>query len=76
MTREWIEKMNKEYDEKFEIVKRTCEFHHAAYVRVYVSRRIKGIVKPYKGMFGAGYKVYRPYGNSTQYSIVEYWIEK
>ena len=74
--KEWIEKANKEYDEKFEIVKRTCELHHDAYFKGYVSRRIKGIVKPYKGIYGKGYKIYLPNWGSTRYSVVEYWIYK
>jgi len=74
--KEWIEKANEEYKMLFSQVEKTCEFHHASLTRRYVSRRIAGYIKPYKGMFGVGYKVYKPYGNSTQYSIVEYWIEK
>jgi hypothetical protein len=74
--KEWIEKVNKEYDEKIEIVKRTCVMHHASYFKGYVSRRTKGFIEPYIGKYGRGYKIYLPNWSSTWFSVVQYWIEK
>ena len=74
--KEWIEKMNKEYDEKFAFVEKKCKFHHSAYYRGYVSRRLTGYIKPYKGKFGEGFAIYKPNWGSTRYAVVEYWIEK
>lgn len=51
--------------------------HHTALFRGYVSRKApEGIKEPYNGRYGKGYTVRKPNWNSTQYSIVEYWIEE
>lgn len=53
--------------------------HHTSYCRKYISRKLRGQEYPiekYNGRFGRGYKVYTPNYGSTQYSYVEYWIEK
>lgn len=53
-------------------------FSHSSYARGYVSRKLKAIdypVEEYAGRFGNGYKVLKPNWKSTQYMIVEYWVE-
>ncbi len=75
--KECVEKANKEYEEKFAHIMKECTFHHSAYYRGYVSRRLTiGYIKPYQGRYGSGYKIYKPNWGSTRYSVVEYWIYK
>lgn len=49
--------------------------HHTARARGYVSRKCEGIVQPYNGRFGCGYKVLRPAYDSTTYCYVDYYIQ-
>jgi hypothetical protein len=52
-----------------------CRLHHTALFRGYISRQIeKPIYEEYDGRFGRGFKELRPNRESTQYSIVVYWI--
>lgn len=56
------------------MIKTVCTEHHTARARRYVSRKIDGIVEPYNGKFGAGYKVYAPARDSTRYCYVTYYV--
>ena len=50
--------------------------HHTSLERGYVSRKNNdGILMPYKGKFGKGYKLYTSNLNSTRYCYVTYYIE-
>ena len=51
------------------------KLHHIATCRGYQSKKGDDW-KNYKGRFGEGYVIYRNYSRSTQYKIVEYYIEK
>lgn len=52
------------------------KFHHTAYFRGYESRtRKEKRVALYKGRFGCGYQVFSPNRESTQYSLVSYYVE-
>ena len=70
---EWVERMNKEYVAKEELLKH-CKYSHSALARGYISRKIKGIIVPYKGKYGVGYKVCCPNPDSTRYYIVNYFL--
>lgn len=50
-------------------------YSHTSYVREYVSRKIDGVVRQYKGRFGTGVKVLRPNSESSQYSFVDYYLD-
>lgn len=56
-------------------VENNFNYHHTALTKGYVSRKCEGIVKPYKGRFGEGYKILRPNWQSVRYSYVEYWVK-
>jgi hypothetical protein len=47
---------------------------HTSLVRTYVSRKTQGIVIPYQGKYGIGYKVLTPNFRSCRYSFVTYYI--
>lgn len=51
------------------------KLHHTASRRGYVSRKIDGIVEPYKGKFGEGYVIIRPRFDTTRFVTVEYYVE-
>lgn len=51
------------------------KYHHTALTRGYVSRKSDGVVMPYKGKFGEGYKVLTHYNLSTQYCQVSYYVK-
>jgi hypothetical protein len=49
---------------------------HTSYTRGYISRKsTTDCIRPYKGKFGEGYKVFTPCFNSSQYCYVTYWIK-
>lgn len=50
--------------------------HHTSRARGYISRKTGGIVKPYKGRFGKGYKVYTPAYDSTRYCFITYYVKE
>ncbi len=52
------------------------EYHHTASRRGYISRKIDGIVEPYKGRFGEGYVILSPRYDTTVYISVSYYIKK
>ena len=60
-----------------ELEKNECYYyHHSATAQGYVSVKVDGIVEPYQGRFGHGYKVYTHNPKSTCYCIVSYYIAK
>lgn len=50
-------------------------FHHEALRPGYISRRLRGVIEPYAGRFGRGYRVRVPNEKSTQYCFVRYYLE-
>lgn len=50
------------------------KYHHTALERGYVSRRSKGYVEGYKGIFGTGCKVHRPCWSTNNYHYIDYYI--
>ena len=51
------------------------KYSHTAYIREYISRKIAGVARPYKGRFGTGLMVLRPNSNSSRYSFVQYYLD-
>ena len=49
-------------------------YSHTSYFRGYISRKIRGLVEPYKGRFGNGYTIKYNDGTSNTYSRVAYYI--
>lgn len=52
--------------------------HHTSWRQGYISRKIEEKdfpIESYDGRFGKGYKVSRPSWSSSQYSLVDYYIE-
>lgn len=49
-------------------------YHHTATRKEYVSRKVPGIVRPYKGRFGEGYIILHPRWDTTTYCYVDYYI--
>ena len=47
---------------------------HTSYRRGYVSRKLKGIVSPYKGKFGNGFVLDSPCYHSTLYHYRTYFV--
>lgn len=47
---------------------------HTSYKRGYVSRKLKGIISPYKGRFGVGFVFDSPCNHSTQYHFRTYFV--
>ena len=47
---------------------------HTSYRRGYVSRKLKGIVSPYKGRFGHGFVLDSPCYHSTSYHYRTYFV--
>ena len=47
---------------------------HTSWRRGYVSRCFDGNAFPYDGRFGRGYVIHRPSWQSTQYSLIEYYL--
>jgi hypothetical protein len=58
-----------------DLLKPKYTFHHQASERGYVSRKGNGIMIPYKGKFGEGFKVLMPRWDTSQYVAVNYWIK-
>lgn len=56
-------------------IKQEYVYHHTASARGYISRRKDGIIEPYKGRFGTGYKIMRPRWDTTQYCYVDYYVK-
>ena len=50
--------------------------HHTGSRRGYVSRKGDGIVEPYSGRFGEGYRIISPRWDTTMFVNVEYYILK
>lgn len=51
-------------------------YHHAASCRGYTCVGDRGMVEPYNGPFGRGYKRFiGPYRGSKQYQAIQYWVE-
>lgn len=51
-------------------------YHHSASERGYTRVSDIGLVIPYTGKYGQGYKRYIGcYRGSTQYTTIEYWIK-
>jgi hypothetical protein len=48
--------------------------HTTSWHKGYISRKIKGVVKPYKGRHGTGYTIDKPTTLSSSYYIREYYI--
>ena len=61
---------------KFMVSEGLLKEHHTARCIGYVSRKSQGIVEPYKGRFGKGYKLLTPAYDSTYYCFVTYYIER
>ena len=53
-----------------------CGLYRCSVRTGYVSRKLKNVVYKYSGKFGNGFIVAYPNYNSTNFSIVEYWIQK
>ena len=49
--------------------------HHTSRCRGYVSRKIDGVIRPYRGKFGEGYAVLSPAWDSTTYCYITYYIK-
>lgn len=63
--------------DRSELLAQGYKLHHFACHRGYVSRKFPGgIVVPYQGWFGDGYKIYIPRYDSSQYCTVAYWIKE
>ena len=56
-------------------VKSTYTEHHTGRARRYVSRKSEGVLEPYKGKFGEGYKLFTPAWDSTNYCFVTYYVK-
>ena len=51
------------------------KLHHSAIHKGYVSRKHpEGIIVPYVGRYGHGYKRFLPRYDTSQFVTVEYWI--
>lgn len=55
-------------------IKANYKHHHTSRARRYVSRKSDGVVEPYSGKFGRGYKVYTPAWDSSTYCYVTYYV--
>lgn len=51
-------------------------FHHASQMRGYISRKCVGIIEPYAGHFGIGFRFQEPSFRGTQYHDVSYFTLK
>jgi hypothetical protein len=52
-----------------------CVFHHEAWCRGYMSRKItEGWTDPYNGRFGQGFTIEKPSWDSTNFHKIQYWI--
>lgn len=54
---------------------KTMREHHFSWASGYVSRKMpEGIVVPYKGRYGEGFKVFTPSWQSSSYCTVTYYV--
>lgn len=57
-------------------IKQTCQLHHSAIARGYVSRKGDRVrIVPYTGRYGTGYKVMHAWDQSTRFCPVDYYLE-
>lgn len=61
---------------KIEDLKNNYRESHTSRCAGYVSRKIEGVIAPYSGKFGKGYKLLSPAYDSTRYCFVTYFLEK
>jgi hypothetical protein len=53
-----------------------CRLYKTASCRGYLSRKNpEGIIEPYEGKYGKGFRVKKPRWDTTRFITVEYWIK-
>lgn len=58
------------------ITSKEYEYHHTASRKGYISRKLYGVVEPYKGRFGEGYAILWPRKDTTRFVYISYYIRK
>lgn len=60
----------------FDAVIGTAKYHHSAWAKGYVSRKLECIIESYAGRFGKGFKVFYPCYRSTWFCRVQHYIKE
>ena len=59
-----------------DIVNNGFLYHHSAWTRGYISRKIDYVISPYCGRFGKGFRIEYPCYHSTQYHRIDYMVRR